>query len=92
MCAGVEDNIINNIIHVHKFYLDDLTILTKFLDNGDDGEDGIYLNQEIIINSYGNSATLNLNSVSFTPDMLRRLANELDRAQIQAVALKVKND
>lgn len=50
-----------------------LTIKTEFFDNGDD----IYTNQEIILQSYCNSASINLYGVQLTPVKLRTLAEEL---------------
>ncbi len=53
-----------------------LTLSTVFYHNGD--PDGIYVNQELTLQSYGNSATFNLCGSPLLPDMLRKLANQLD--------------
>lgn len=61
-----------------------LMLTTDIYHNGDSGEKGIYYNQEITLLSYCNSASLNLYGASITPDMLRKLANELESANIKA--------
>lgn len=58
-----------------------LSLLTKFIDNGD-GE--IYTNQELSLQSYCNSASFTLIGVQITPDLLRKLANELESELIKA--------
>jgi len=55
-----------------------LTLNTKMYEN-DDGE--IYYNQELSLQSYGNSASLNLYGVTLEPDLLRKLADELEAAE-----------
>lgn len=57
-----------------------LELITKFYDNGD-GE--IFTNQEIKLNSYGNSASIELCGVEITPDLLRELANRLESAKLE---------
>ena len=59
-----------------------LTLTTRFFPNGDPGV--VFTNQELSLQSYCNSASLNLHGASITPDMLRQLANELEKAQIEA--------
>lgn len=53
-----------------------LSLTTKIFANGDPG--GIYLNQTITLNSYDNSASINLCGINITPDILRKLAQELE--------------
>ena len=55
-----------------------LSLTTKIFDNGDDKRN-IYLNQELSLQSYGNSVTLNLYGANLTPKNLRELANELEK-------------
>lgn len=62
-----------------------LSLTTKFFPNGDPG--GIFTNQELTLQSYCNSATMNLVGATFTPDLLRQLANELDRCEQEARVL-----
>ena len=57
-----------------------LMLTTKFIANGDDitENEGIYINQELNLQSYCNSASLNLFGCNITPEILRQLANELE--------------
>lgn len=50
----------------------------------DNGDGVIYYNQEISLQSYCNSASINLIGVQITPDRLRQLANELEKAHNKA--------
>lgn len=71
-----------------------LSLTTTYIDNGDDVTekcDGIYINQELTLQSYSNSATFNLCGAFLTPENLRELANELDKARNIAVSSKVKS-
>ncbi len=54
-----------------------LILTTDFFDNGD--VDGIYSIQKLTLNSYGNSASFDLVGASFTPELLRQLADELEQ-------------
>lgn len=63
-----------------------LSLRTTFEDNGDlDGKKSIYLVQEITLQSYSNSVTIHLQDGSLTPEVLRRLANELESGYIKAL-------
>jgi hypothetical protein len=53
-----------------------LTLLTTFLFDGDPEP---YLYQELCLNSYGNRAMFSLGSIMLTPEILRKLADELDK-------------
>ncbi len=53
-----------------------LVLTTTAFANGDPG--GVYLNQELTLQSYSNSASINLMGTLLTPEALRRLANELE--------------
>lgn len=58
-----------------------LTLTTYFLDNGDRKHGlptGIFTNHKITLQSYGNSASLELYGITITPELLRKLANELE--------------
>lgn len=60
-------------------------LTTTLHDNGD-GE--YFSNQELTLQSYGNSASINLFGSSLNPDSLRQLASELEALYIQAGILK----
>lgn len=62
-----------------------LTITTEFVDNGDRNGKSIYTNQTLTLQSYYNSASFNLNGIQITPEILRKLANELDEARTKAM-------
>ena len=63
-----------------------LCLVTEFIHNGDPVTDkeGIFTNQTLSLHSYCNSASFNLSGASFTPENLRKLANELESARIKA--------
>jgi hypothetical protein len=84
-------------LHRHVFCFDEknrggeaLILKTEFIDNGDNNENSIFVNQELTLHSYCNSATFNLCGTPLTPETLRKLANELESAQIQAKASRTK--
>ena len=57
-----------------------LSITTEFYANGDPitDKDGVYTNQTLSLQSYCNSADFNLVGATLTPELLRKLANELE--------------
>lgn len=55
-----------------------LTLTTDFYDNGDK-ENNIYINQKLTLHSYCNQASFDLVGSPILPDMLRELANQLDK-------------
>ena len=57
-----------------------LVLCTDIYGNGDD----IYYNQNFGLQSYCNSANFNLIGASLKPELLRRLANELESAELEA--------
>lgn len=68
-----------------------LSLTTSWIDNGDDiGPecDGIYLNQELSLQSYSNSASFNLCGAIITPSILRDLANKLEQGYNKALNIK----
>lgn len=61
-----------------------LILTTTFIANGD--ENGVFMNQELSLQSYCNSASFSLCGAIMTPDLLRELANQLDAELIKAKA------
>jgi hypothetical protein len=68
-----------------------LMLITKFISNGDPITEntGIYVNQELTLNSYGNSSSFNFYEFYLTPENLRKLANQLEVEINKIVATKV---
>jgi hypothetical protein len=64
-----------------------ITLTTKFFANGDKitQEKGVFVNQELRLQSYCNDAVLNLVGCNLTPAILRQLANELESERIKLV-------
>lgn len=62
-----------------------LTLLTRFISNGDEIDDtnGVFLNQELSLQSNCNSASLSLFAAIFTPDRLRKLADEMEQKEVE---------
>lgn len=61
-----------------------LFLHTSFHDaNEGKGKSEIFVTQELVLNSYANSVSMNL-SYLFNPDTLRSLANQLEFAMINA--------
>jgi len=56
-----------------------LTLTTEFHDNGDGVPEGVYMTQELCLGSYCNSASFHLSGAVLTPELLRELANQLDK-------------
>jgi hypothetical protein len=87
----------NKIVHEHRFEFgsgggESLSITTKFIDNGDPEPEGIYWNQKLTLQSYCNSAIFDLCGTILDSNILRQLANELDKAQIEAQTKKASKD
>ena len=58
-------------------------IVTEF--TAEVGDDEVVVQQKLILSSYSNSATFDLNGASvLTPEILRTLADELETASIRA--------
>lgn len=75
----------DTLLDTHKFTFilspgDDntLSLTTEYFDNGDGVPDGIYTNQRLTMQSYGNTASFLLCGTSVSSEQLRKLANELD--------------
>ncbi len=76
-----------------------LSLVVQFIDNGEQIQyqndlvknPGIFMNQRIVLHSYCNDASINLYGDSLTPDMLRKIANQLELANTQALVKKVQN-
>ena len=80
-----------NPIKTHTFVVnpsdnsgEHLSVVTKFIPNGDKGV--VFTNHTIALQSYCNSATIDLGT-ELTPQVLRQLANELEKAKTEAVWL-----
>jgi len=60
-----------------------LALTTEFHHNGDDPtrDSSYYTDQELTLQSYGNSATFNLCGIQITPALLRQCADEMEAAQ-----------
>jgi len=74
----------DKLINTHRFCFnswdnsgEQLILTTEIYDNGDT-ENNLYYNQKIKLQSYCNEATFSLYGVSLTPDILRKLADELE--------------
>lgn len=63
-----------------------LTLITQFFSNGDPGAQGIFSNQELTLQSYCNSASFNLCGIQITPELLRKLADELVEVRLESIA------
>ncbi len=61
-----------------------LIIKTDYYDNGDD-INNIYTTQTLTLQSYFNSASFELCGIKLTPELLRKLANELEIARNKLV-------
>lgn len=63
-----------------------LVLTTDFIENGDKSHpsDGVFLNQTLTLNSYCNSASFNLYNAILTPELLRKLADELEVVKFNA--------
>lgn len=73
--------------HVFTFNKNDnggesLMLITSFFHNGD--VDGVYRNQELTLQSYCNSASINLYGTQITSEILFKLAKELFEAEQEA--------
>jgi len=60
-------------------------LTVELYDNGDGMPDGLYTLGTVVLNSYGNTASVTL-GVEITPSMLRDFANDLEVAIAKAVA------
>lgn len=75
----------DTLLGTHKFTFtlspgDDntLSLTTDYFDNDDGVPAGIYTNQRLTMQSYGNTASFFLCGTSISSEQLRKLANELD--------------
>ena len=78
---------INKVLKTHTFCFnpndnggESLFLTTKFISNGDKitNKDGVYVNQELTLQSYCNSSSINLSGTTLTSENLRKLANQLE--------------
>lgn len=65
-----------------------LTLQVDFLSNGE--PNGIFMNQQLILQSYGNSASFNLYGSTLYPDKLRQVADFIDLATSHAKEIAKK--
>jgi hypothetical protein len=79
-------------LHSHSFNFspkqnggESLILTTIFYDNGDKDDSSIYTNQSITLQSYENSASINLSGIQITPEILRELADQLEKARKEAI-------
>lgn len=71
-----------------------LSLAIEYIDNGDAAAglpNGIYMNQELSLQSYCNSASFNLVGAQLTPENLRELANLMERGHNIALS-RVQQD
>ena len=87
----------NVVVYEHTFDLSPMNnggeaviLTTKFISNGDpiSNNSGGYFNQELTLNSYGNSASISLYSGYFIPSTLRKIAKELEILHKKAIKQK----
>lgn len=84
----------DKLIHKHYFKFgeghsnggEELGLETRFYSNGNK-EDGCYQNQTLTLMSYCNSASFNLDGTLLCPKELRKLADEIEAAQLKAKEL-----
>jgi hypothetical protein len=71
-----------------------LMLTTRFISNGDEitEKEGVYINQELTLHSYCNSASFNLFGSTITPESLRKLANELEIEKNKILSNKGENN
>ncbi len=65
----------------HEHGAESLELKTTFINNGDPGS--VYLSQILVLQGCYNSASFDL-TIQITPDILRELANELEKELIKA--------
>jgi len=65
---------------------DSLTLETNFESNGDTGPEGVMMVQKLTLQGYGNSASFELFGTPLLPEVLHKLADELEDAFNRAVS------
>lgn len=83
----MQDKLLNE--HLFIFNKEDnggesFALKTKHFGNGDPGE--FYVNQTLKLQSYSNSCEFHLFSAILTPQLLRKLANELEELESQSIS------
>lgn len=68
-----------------------IVLITEFFDNGDRPAQ-IFTNQQIILQSYGNSASINLCSAQLNSNVLFRLAKEMLVQEIKVEKMIENNE
>jgi hypothetical protein len=76
----------DKLLHTETFNLaphenggESLLLHIEYFDNGDHNYHGIYMNQTLSLQSYGNSASFNLCGAALSPEILRKLADTIER-------------
>lgn len=82
------------LLDTHVFFFnprdnggEQLSLTTEIYDNGDAAAGlagGIFINQELVLQSYGNSASFFLCGTPMTPELLRKCADRLEEAMEMA--------
>lgn len=62
-----------------------IVLRTDFFSNGDPGGKGVFTNQKLTLHSYCNSASIDLTISAFTPENLRKLADQLENSRNDAI-------
>ena len=68
---------IHFVVNPHDNGGEQIIITTEFHDNGD-RKDNIYMQQEITMQSYCNSASISLFGAILSPERLRKMADEIE--------------
>lgn len=75
--------------HGHQFG-EGFCLITKFISNGE--PNGVIINQELLLSSGANSASFNLYESAFTPEILRKLADQMEQELCKARALAASDE
>jgi hypothetical protein len=62
-----------------------ISLTVEFFSNGDSGKDGVYTNSRLQLNSYGNSAQIDICGAAITSQLLRKIADKLAIAEFDAI-------
>ena len=68
---------ITTCVNPHDNGGESLIFTTEFHDNGDDGAN-IFLTQTITLHSYSNSSSFHLSGAILTPEILRKMADDIE--------------
>lgn len=62
-----------------------ISMMTEYFNNGVPG--GVFTNQEITLYSNSNSASFHISGFTITPEMLRNLADQLEKQREEAISM-----